>query len=97
MYAGKLMECAAAEALFENPRHPYTQALMQSLPSMHAHGEPLTVIPGRPPDPAEPLPGCPFAPRCNHAEQVCRETPIAAEETAPGHSTACTRVRMGTL
>jgi oligopeptide/dipeptide ABC transporter ATP-binding protein len=96
MYAGQIMETAAIDPLFASPLHPYTRALMASLPALHGEGETLATIPGLPPDLIQPVPGCPFAPRCTHSADVCNE-PIALEELSTGHATACTRVRNGEL
>ncbi len=97
MYAGKVMESAATEDLFARPRHPYTEALLQSLPSMHVKGEPLHAIPGLPPDLIAPIPGCPFAPRCSKATERCSRGTLSLQEIAPGHATACFRVQDGEL
>ncbi len=97
MYAGSFVECANTAALFANPRHPYTEALMRSLPSTHVKGEELQTIPGMPPDLTESFDGCPLAPRCAHAAPACHTTPPQLLEVDPGHQTACTRVQMGEL
>ncbi len=97
MYAGKVVESAATDAVFANPRHPYTEALMASLPSAHERGEALYTIPGMPPDLIQPLSGCPFAPRCPHAVERCRQETPALEEVATGHASACLRVQADEL
>jgi oligopeptide transport system ATP-binding protein len=99
MYAGRIMETGIADDLFERPRHPYTRALMASLPSMHTRGEPLYTIQGLPPDLTQPIAGCPFASRCAFAEQKCTERPIALGKVHEGEDrmTACTRVLDGEL
>ncbi|OPX21225.1 MAG: hypothetical protein B1H03_07375 [Planctomycetales bacterium 4484_113] len=83
MYAGKLVEMAAAREFFYHPRHPYSRALMDSLPRVDIKRE-LKSIPGQPPDLTSPPPGCPFAPRCPRARDVCREEmpPLEALGTA---------------
>jgi oligopeptide transport system ATP-binding protein len=97
MYAGRILESALVRELFYESKHPYTQALMASMPSVHARGETLYTIPGLPPDLARPIVGCPFAPRCAHAVERCRrETPLLLE-VAPGHDSACLRVQAGEL
>jgi peptide/nickel transport system ATP-binding protein len=73
MYAGRLMETAAASQLFAAPRHPYTAGLLASFPSLHGERRVLTGIPGSPPDLRTPPPGCPFHPRCGFAELRCRQ------------------------
>jgi peptide/nickel transport system ATP-binding protein len=77
MYAGRLVELAPAATLFSAMRHPYTEALFNSIPRITdpAHTR-LQAIPGRPPQLHNPAPGCAFAPRCQYAQQRChRETP----------------------
>ncbi|MDA8063468.1 MAG: ABC transporter ATP-binding protein [Actinomycetota bacterium] len=73
MYAGRLVEVASAETIYRAPKHPYTQGLLGSFPSLHGERHVLQGIPGSPPDMRSPLPGCSFAPRCPQAEAVCRE------------------------
>jgi oligopeptide/dipeptide ABC transporter ATP-binding protein len=97
MYAGRLVETAATEALFQRPRHPYTRALMDSLPARRAKGEALYTIPGMPPDLAVPIAGCAFAPRCEHAVDSCRTTRPELVEVGPDHATACLREQAGEL
>jgi len=97
MYAGAIMESAGADDLFVDARHPYTKALMASLPSAHRKGEGLYTIPGLPPDLVQETAGCPFAPRCEHAVAACRQGRTVLREVAPGHASACLRVQEGTL
>lgn len=73
MYAGRLMESADVADMFETPLHPYTQALLKSMPSAARRGEPLEPIPGSPPRLTLLPPGCKFSDRCTHAEDVCRQ------------------------
>ncbi len=73
LYAGQCMEQAPAADLFKSPLHPYTQGLLSSLASVHKKVEKLPAIAGNPPRPGEVLPGCPFAPRCTHAQARCFE------------------------
>jgi peptide/nickel transport system ATP-binding protein len=83
MYAGKVVETTNTEALYANPRHPYTEALFQALPEKSAETrERLYSIPGAPPDLVNPPRGCRFAPRCRYANDKCRsEEPVLAGET----------------
>ncbi len=97
MYAGRIMESADTEHLFAQVRHPYTEALMKSLPAAHVPGDELRTIPGMPPDPTERMPGCPFAPRCVHARDICSETECELLDPGDGHPTACIRVQAGEL
>jgi oligopeptide/dipeptide ABC transporter ATP-binding protein len=92
MYAGKLAEWADVRGLFRQPRHPYTQGLLRSMPRLAGpRGEsagPLPTIPGTVPSPLERAPGCPFAGRCPRALERCRQDfpPLARHE---GHGFAC--------
>ena len=87
MYAGKLMESGDVFTIFENPAHPYTQALMECLPG---RGETTRGIPGSLPDPTDPPDGCRFASRCPHAIDECHvgDQPRAVEVTRD-HEAAC--------
>jgi oligopeptide transport system ATP-binding protein len=92
MYLGKLVEIGPAEALYRAPRHPYTVALLQSIPSpdpFAAKGKAHAAIGGEPPSPVDPPSGCRFRTRCPRAQDVCaaQEPPLA--ELAPGHRVAC--------
>ena len=96
MYAGRKVEEATVEALFETPLHPYTVGLMASiprLPSMRgevaATGERLTEIPGMVPPLTQLPPGCVFAPRCTLADRQCAAQYPPFEEKRPGHWSAC--------
>jgi len=92
MYAGKLAEWADVRGLFRQPRHPYTQGLLSSMPRLAGPigklGGPLPTIPGTVPSPLERPPGCPFAGRCPRALERCREVfpPLARRG---GHGFAC--------
>lgn len=72
MYGGRSLEQAPTETLFNNMAHPYTEALLQSIPTLkHAKHTRLSPIPGAPPDIVSPPPGCRFAPRCRYAQHDC--------------------------
>ena len=92
MYAGKVVEEAPVEALFGNPRHPYTQGLIRSIPRVDraaARKERLEAIPGTVPSLLHPPVGCRFAARCKYAMDICvREMP-PLKEVGPGHRVAC--------
>jgi oligopeptide/dipeptide ABC transporter ATP-binding protein len=75
--------------VFADPQHPYTEALMRSVPSFGASTEKLAGIEGRPPDPRNFPPGCRFEPRCGYAQQDCPRADHALVEVAPGRATAC--------
>ncbi|WP_374665081.1 ABC transporter ATP-binding protein [Ramlibacter sp.] len=93
MYAGRKVEEADVTDLFERPRHPYTRALMASMPSMNTHAKRLSEIPGIVPALHDLGPGCAFAPRCALAAERCRtERP---ELRGEGHVAACFAVEEG--
>jgi oligopeptide/dipeptide ABC transporter ATP-binding protein len=73
MYAGSIVEEQSSALLFDGPLHPYTEALVQSRPTLGRSRGRLATIPGRPLSAFEAPAGCPFAPRCPHVEQACRE------------------------
>ena len=89
MYAGRVVEDAPVDALFRAPGHPYTEGLMASVPPLEGGGARLYAIPGRIPDPDEPIAGCRFAPRCAHVEAICRAAPPRLLPIAPGHLIRC--------
>jgi oligopeptide/dipeptide ABC transporter ATP-binding protein len=91
MYAGKIVEMADARSLFERPAHPYTEALLRSVPDVQARVERLDSIEGQPPSLFDPAPGCPFAPRCPHVEPRCRDAYPPERTVAPGQTVACWR------
>ncbi|MFC2077567.1 ABC transporter ATP-binding protein [Candidatus Bipolaricaulota bacterium] len=89
MYLGKIVEGACVREIFHAPKHPYTQGLMNSIPSLAASQERLEPIKGVVPDPFEAPEGCGFEPRCPHAMDVCRSTPPELREVSAGHQAAC--------
>jgi oligopeptide/dipeptide ABC transporter ATP-binding protein len=97
MYAGRLVESAPTAELFFHPMHPYSSSLQQSIPALHQKGQPLYTIPGLPPDLTLEVQGCPFAPRCGHAADVCKEQRIVLREMTFNHGTACVRFQRGEL
>jgi peptide/nickel transport system ATP-binding protein len=91
MYAGRIVEQAPTAVLFSKMRHPYTEALLRSIPKIEnpSHTR-LRVITGRPPDLLNPPPGCPFAPRCPYVGDDCRtEMPPLETTGSRGHRFAC--------
>jgi oligopeptide/dipeptide ABC transporter ATP-binding protein len=89
MYAGRAVEYAPASTLFAHVRMPYTRALLGSIPRLDREPHaPLPVTPGQPPDLTALPVGCPFAPRCAHADEQCAVDPPFAEHE-PGHWWAC--------
>ncbi|NSL51464.1 ABC transporter ATP-binding protein [Calidifontibacillus erzurumensis] len=71
MYGGMVVESGTVEEIFYEPKHPYTWGLLMSVPKLHMKKEKLYSIPGRPPDLLSPPSGCPFAPRCAYALDIC--------------------------
>jgi oligopeptide transport system ATP-binding protein len=90
MYAGMMVESGSVNELFENPRHPYTWGLMDSIPDTNAeHKSRLVPIEGSPPDLFAPPQGCPFAPRCKYAMEICLSEMPPAFEIGVGHHSRC--------
>src|SRR5438876_4310337 len=89
MYAGKVVEHGSADQVFDTPRHPYTQGLLASIPSLAARGRPLTAITGTVPHPLNLPPGCTFAPRCPRAFERCPTAFPARMDQGGGHEVAC--------
>jgi len=93
MYAGRIVETAPTEALFKNPRMPYTEALFEALPEKSAVDastvKRLYNIPGQPPDLTAPPPGCKFAPRCRYARDECRASEPALQAETTLHLFRC--------
>jgi peptide/nickel transport system ATP-binding protein len=92
MYAGRVIEEAPVDALFANPRHPYTQGLIRSIPRIDMAATSkvrLEAIPGVVPSLIDPPPGCRFAPRCQFAMPVCRAEIPPLREVDAGHKVAC--------
>ncbi len=90
MYAGRIVETASTEEIFSAMRHPYTQALLGSIPRLtQDNRKALVTIPGLPPDLTDPPPGCRFAPRCPRATDQCREQEPPLGGTSPDHLFAC--------
>jgi oligopeptide/dipeptide ABC transporter ATP-binding protein len=75
LYAGKVAETGNVRELFQNPAHPYTQALLRALPYGQTRKQPLRVIGGSVPNGMKPLPGCAFAPRCPFVMEICQQAP----------------------
>ncbi|MCF6180229.1 MAG: ATP-binding cassette domain-containing protein [Geopsychrobacter sp.] len=90
MYLGKIVEIASAEALYRNPQHPYTEALLKSIPLPDPQlAKRTTPLKGEIPSPLDPPSGCAFHPRCPYASELCRrETPVL-KTLGGNHQTAC--------
>lgn len=90
MYGGRIMEKGTVDEIFYEPRHPYTKALLRSIPSLTLpEGERLVSIEGTPPSLADPPAGCPFAPRCAAAMDICRREMPPVRQQSETHSCAC--------
>jgi len=89
MYAGKLVEVAPAQALFDEPLHPYTQGLLASVPNIRLDDVTLTTMSGAPPDLISPPAGCRFHPRCPQRMDRCQEEEPPFRPARVGHSAAC--------
>lgn len=89
MYAGEVIELADAESLFNEPKHPYTVGLMESIPSLDEELSRLKPIKGLMPDPANLPPGCRFHPRCPRAKPVCSERKPRVTRLKDGHEVKC--------
>jgi oligopeptide transport system ATP-binding protein len=98
MYLGKIVELGPAEDVIDRPRHPYTRALVSAIPVPDPGVERARqriVLPGDPPSPINPPPGCAFHPRCPHALDRCREAVPPLAPCGPSHEAAC--IRLGEL
>ena len=90
LYAGKVVETGTVQDIFYRNSHPYTQALLKSLPSPETtKDETLTAIPGTPPDLLNPPVGCAFAARCKHCMQICLEEQPPEFQVSEGHCASC--------
>ena len=89
MYAGKLVERAPVRTLFNQPAHPYTEALLHAVPTLTDRSKRLWSIEGQPPDLANPPAGCPFHPRCPKAEDRCRREVPPEFQVGENHYTRC--------
>ena len=90
MYAGRLLETGSSQEIMREAAHPYTMGLLHSFPSLRGPRRELVGIPGSPPDLRDPLPGCPFAPRCGYAVPSCAEVDMTlARVHGTAHLTAC--------
>jgi len=89
MYSGKVVESADLETIFKSAKHPYTKALLESIPRINIERERLHVIPGDVPELIKPPSGCRFHPRCEKATEVCAKKEPAIIEIKKGHEVAC--------
>jgi peptide/nickel transport system ATP-binding protein len=91
MYAGKIVETADTRRLFAAPAHPYTEALLRSVPDVQEDVGRLYAIEGQPPSIYDLGAGCPFAPRCPVVEARCREAFPPERALEPAHAVSCWR------
>ena len=91
MYGGHIVETGPIATIYRDAQHPYTRALLDSVPELESAGKPSRRggIPGVPPELADVLPGCVFKPRCRFARPECTEISMALEPVSPEHETAC--------
>lgn len=89
MYLGRMVEWGSAEAVFDNPVHPYTRALLSAIPSMDGEKKEEILLNGNLPDPTLPQTGCPFFGRCFLREEGCERNPAPVREVEKGHFVAC--------
>ena len=91
MYLGQCVEKATSEELFQNPKHPYTKALLSAIPvpNLKKRGDSKLVIKGEVTSPIEPNPGCRFTARCPHYTERCLNHDLRLQEVAPKHLVAC--------
>jgi len=89
IYAGRIAEHASTEALFSEPQHPYTQALLEAVPDVSKPEKRLTWIPGAPPDLVDSVPGCMYNPRCPHVMDICKSVEPDLITSNTGGTVAC--------
>jgi peptide/nickel transport system ATP-binding protein len=95
MYAGHMFEYASSLELHRNPRHPYTQGLLQSIPNIELVDQKLAAIPGSPPNMLSPPTGCRFWPRCSYVMEICRKKEPPLIDTGHNHLVRCFRYHEG--
>lgn len=89
MYAGKLVEYSDLKGIFQKAKHPYAEALLESIPRLDVKTKRLRIIPGTVPRLIKPPPGCRFHPRCERAMKICSEQEPQLTEVDKGHTVAC--------
>jgi len=91
VYAGQVCETGTVEQVFLSPKHPYTEALLTSVPSVAMRRERLSVIPGNVPNLIEPPSGCRFHPRCSYSQEICADKEPTLERVSEGRMVHCHR------
>jgi oligopeptide/dipeptide ABC transporter ATP-binding protein len=91
MYGGHIVETGPVETIYHEPEHPYTKALLNSVPELDSAGnvQRRAALGGHPPELADVIPGCVFAPRCEHARPGCESISMKLETVGPAHDSAC--------
>jgi len=97
MYGGKIMESGETRDVYYKPIHPYTSALLKSIPSVEQKDKELYVIPGHPPEGFEDIKGCVFASRCEYVQDKCMVTIPELMEVSNRHYSSCLRIQEGAL
>ena len=93
MYLGQMVETGPTQELFENPLHPYTQALLSAIPTVDIHNQNSRILlKGEINSPINPKPGCRFAKRCPYVTEKCSQ-PVELQEITPGHFCSCSRLK----
>jgi len=89
MYLGKIVELAGKQEIFDNPLHPYTEALLSAVPTIKPKDKERILLHGDVPSPLNPPPGCHFHPRCHRVLPICSQEEPGLAEISPGHFAAC--------
>ena len=89
MYLGNMVELAPSQEIFDHPMHPYTQALINAIPTVESRDRELHILEGDIPSPVNPPKGCKFHTRCEHCTEICKHVVPTWEEVSPGHFAAC--------
>jgi oligopeptide/dipeptide ABC transporter ATP-binding protein len=89
MYAGEIVERGTVDALYHDPRHPYTRLLFAATPDLDGERSDIASIPGAPPRLDRPIAGCPFRPRCDRAFAPCASLRPSLQPVAAGQTAAC--------
>jgi oligopeptide/dipeptide ABC transporter ATP-binding protein len=91
MYGGHIVETGPVETIYHEPEHPYTKALLNSVPELDSAGnvQRRAALGGHPPELSDVIPGCVFAPRCEHARPGCESISMKLEKVGPAHDSAC--------
>jgi oligopeptide/dipeptide ABC transporter ATP-binding protein len=91
MYGGHIVETGPVETIYHEPEHPYTKALLNSVPELDSAGnvQRRAALAGHPPELSDVIPGCVFAPRCEHARPGCESISMKLEKVGPAHDSAC--------